>query len=101
LARTAYYPLALHDALPICDRDRGLQSAPAHGRADPALWKVSLADHQRGARSARGGRAAQPEEIVKLVDTSAWIHQMRPKGDPLRSEEHTSELQSPDHLVCR
>src|SRR5258708_8908175 len=22
-------------------------------------------------------------------------------GSPLRSEEHTSELQSPDHLVCR
>src|SRR5258708_11753573 len=22
-------------------------------------------------------------------------------GDSLRSEEHTSELQSPDHLVCR
>src|SRR5258708_10744717 len=22
-------------------------------------------------------------------------------GDHLRSEEHTSELQSPDHLVCR
>src|SRR5207244_5115203 len=22
-------------------------------------------------------------------------------GDPTRSEEHTSELQSPDHLVCR
>src|SRR5947208_5592045 len=22
-------------------------------------------------------------------------------GDDLRSEEHTSELQSPDHLVCR
>src|SRR5258708_28683615 len=22
-------------------------------------------------------------------------------GEPLRSEEHTSELQSPDHLVCR
>src|SRR5207244_10758826 len=24
-----------------------------------------------------------------------------PIGRPLRSEEHTSELQSPDHLVCR
>src|SRR5258708_29114656 len=24
-----------------------------------------------------------------------------PEGDLLRSEEHTSELQSPDHLVCR
>src|SRR5574344_2377167 len=23
------------------------------------------------------------------------------KGSPFRSEEHTSELQSPDHLVCR
>src|SRR5258708_14458201 len=26
--------------------------------------------------------------------------ELRPKG-PVRSEEHTSELQSPDHLVCR
>src|SRR5258708_25462519 len=25
----------------------------------------------------------------------------RPSGDGMRSEEHTSELQSPDHLVCR
>src|SRR5258708_23672547 len=25
----------------------------------------------------------------------------RPKIEPGRSEEHTSELQSPDHLVCR
>src|SRR5207244_11470317 len=24
-----------------------------------------------------------------------------PRGDAPRSEEHTSELQSPDHLVCR
>src|SRR5258708_27249844 len=24
-----------------------------------------------------------------------------PPGRPARSEEHTSELQSPDHLVCR
>src|SRR5258708_11092715 len=25
----------------------------------------------------------------------------RPRGGDPRSEEHTSELQSPDHLVCR
>src|SRR5258708_16893603 len=32
------------------------------------------------------------------------IEVQRPSGDraaQLRSEEHTSELQSPDHLVCR
>src|SRR5258708_32773079 len=29
----------------------------------------------------------------------AWSHPRR--LEPARSEEHTSELQSPDHLVCR
>src|SRR5690625_6173597 len=28
-------------------------------------------------------------------------HEGRPKPDPFRSEEHTSELQSRGHLVCR
>src|SRR5258708_27265500 len=32
------------------------------------------------------GREATPRSIIKVV---------------FRSEEHTSELQSPDHLVCR
>src|SRR5258708_14851614 len=27
--------------------------------------------------------------------------QRRSRATPMRSEEHTSELQSPDHLVCR
>src|SRR5258708_16228227 len=31
-----------------------------------------------------------PQECLKMVHSG-----------PLRSEEHTSELQSPDHLVCR
>src|SRR5258708_13864534 len=36
---------------------------------------------------------AHPEEAMAILRT--WLHQ------PVRSEEHTSELQSPDHLVCR
>src|SRR5258708_30831477 len=33
---------------------------------------------------------------------STWYRLERPEGAGLRrSEEHTSELQSPDHLVCR
>src|SRR5258708_23850740 len=35
----------------------------------------------------------------KEVDVTAIIH--RDASEYLRSEEHTSELQSPDHLVCR
>src|SRR5258708_12139367 len=35
-----------------------------------------------------------------LVDH--WLHPIREVAqDNQRSEEHTSELQSPDHLVCR
>src|SRR5258708_11553344 len=30
-----------------------------------------------------------------------WKYRAGYSGDPRRSEEHTSELQSPDHLVCR
>src|SRR5258708_29476703 len=30
-----------------------------------------------------------------------WNHQQEERSPTKRSEEHTSELQSPDHLVCR
>src|SRR5258708_31580548 len=32
---------------------------------------------------------------------SSWWRRKWISGDSNRSEEHTSELQSPDHLVCR
>src|SRR5207244_13016309 len=49
----------------------------------------------------------QPEQVVALVgDEGGEVrrrlvpdHLVQVEGD--RSEEHTSELQSPDHLVCR
>src|SRR5258708_39967217 len=36
--------------------------------------------------------------MASLADSSGA---MKPVWPPSRSEEHTSELQSPDHLVCR
>src|SRR3990170_4294750 len=41
-------------------------------------------------RSAGYGVTVQPFDFVFFDETA-----------PARSEEHTSELQSPDHLVCR
>src|SRR5947208_5340041 len=35
------------------------------------------------------------------LEQSADFQQWKMTGPKLRSEEHTSELQSPDHLVCR
>src|SRR6266487_6984168 len=42
---------------------------------------------------------ALPISTSPARTTSRW--QKRPTGQPWRSEEHTSELQSPVHLVCR
>src|SRR5690348_17761838 len=40
---------------------------------------------------------AQGDTDLKIVS----IYEVQAVSDPARSEEHTSELQSPVHLVCR
>src|SRR3989442_12008102 len=73
-ATTEIYTLPLHAALPISARRRGL-----------AARRDRLPEDDRRARPVRG-RAG-----------------LRRSGGPghARSEEHTSELQSRPHLVCR
>src|SRR4051794_41574942 len=72
------YTLSLHDALPI-------SSGPFRG--------------VEGARRTRGGRGSQPRT---LVGGGSYALQLTAGNayEP-RSEEHTSELQSPVHLLCR
>src|SRR5689334_25123199 len=73
-ATTEIYTLSLHDALPIS----------ASGRTRGPRWRGTRARPGRRGPRARGprrpGRARVPRQ---------------------RSEEHTSELQSQFHLVCR
>src|SRR5258708_22866350 len=38
-------------------------------------------------------------DAQRLLRARLLVHE--PQGQRRRSEEHTSELQSPDHLVCR
>src|SRR5438552_6074910 len=49
----------------------------------------------RSARQTRSGDAGLPTSVTPRCDTASITALMT------RSEEHTSELQSPDHLVCR
>src|SRR5258708_16070960 len=44
---------------------------------------------------------APPQRGVKGQPLNAALGRRDVVGEPTRSEEHTSELQSPDHLVCR
>src|SRR5437899_7522098 len=72
-ATTEIYTLSLHDALPISQ--------------DAAAW------------SERCLRYFQGFSQRPLPDARAAVAADR--GEPARSEEHTSELQSLRHLVCR
>src|SRR5439155_18692920 len=95
------YPLSLHDALPICPalarrqllptRDlielllrRSMNRAEVVG--DPFLHRFVLDGGEIPQR--RGGDVVLGDQMGR--------RQLR-----LRSEEHTSELQSRGHLVCR
>src|SRR3712207_9388357 len=73
-ATTEIYTLSLHDALPICEAGK----AHEHRRAQARLLQ-----------EVRLGVLAE-----RLVDLEVAV-----RGG--RSEEHTSELQSRQYLVCR
>src|SRR5207244_13158643 len=68
------YTLSLHDALPI------------YLRVERIMIRAIRPTCSRSCGPVVGPRALQPFRDVPFV---------------VRSEEHTSELQSPDHLVCR
>src|SRR3712207_8444983 len=74
-ATTEIYTLSLHDALPIC----------AHGAGHVPGHQVSSAGRAGGVPRVECARGAGKVVEVLLE----------------RSEEHTSELQSRQYLVCR
>src|SRR5690606_39563548 len=90
-ATTACYTLSLHDALPIC-------------------WKSCLVCHSRSASQAAVQAAVQTlaspatalvaAKAASIAAALAAAHAAPPVA-ALRSEEHTSELQSRENLVCR
>src|SRR3712207_8129436 len=89
-ATTEIYTLSLHDALPICAAQDG-----------QVVFEI------RRARAAFAGGQIELEIVVARRDLrnarcDVLAHRRAPKirvDD--RSEEHTSELQSRQYLVCR
>src|SRR5258708_11665322 len=75
-ATTEIYTLSLHDALPIS----AWPGKATTGGRPPTSGSTS------GGNPPDGGQHGSP-----IASWPQWA----------RSEEHTSELQSPDHLVCR
>src|SRR5690348_18019612 len=82
-AATESYTLSLHDALPISEALGGDHQRDCRVTPHPG----DRLGHQRAARR-------------PALDGDAGPRARRPES-AARSEEHTSELQSPVHLVCR
>src|SRR5207248_3701037 len=100
-AHTASFPLSLHDALPIWlllveqlaqhrDEDVDRVGGPALCVAEESAF---------GSSHGRVVRAIHLRAAVDQVQTRRRGH-AEGKLQYIRSEEHTSELQSPYDLVC-
>src|SRR5258708_13529594 len=77
-------PYSVASSTAIRPRSRG--SSPARA---PSTWIASATATARSGSAS--GRGQDRREQVQ-TERGVGVH---------RSEEHTSELQSPDHLVCR
>src|SRR5690606_39419075 len=92
---TGTYPLSLHDALPIYVADHGLLVSVAadrgvHGLGGPVGGAERRQREQLDRDAGRGQLVAREQRGgAELGDVGQ------------RSEEHTSELQSRENLVCR
>src|SRR5205814_9162278 len=100
LAHTVIYTLSLHDALPILAR-RDL-TINAIAKASDG----SLVDPYGGQRDLREKRLrhvspAFAEDPVRILRIARFAARFSDFTLAPRSEEHTSELQSLRHLVCR
>src|SRR5690606_39709278 len=94
-APSQFSPLSLHDALPISDL---VALAAQHGAVMTALVRA----YTRGVGFV-DGVPAEPIRAV-IVAASARLVANPEQVDAYvsgRSEEHTSELQSRENLVCR
>src|SRR5687767_15553162 len=92
-APTDLYTLSLHDALPICDIDH---RPGQHDAVEPALALMRRAEEHCGPH-----RVPEREQWRRAVRQHDLLHERFEITVVLRSEEHTSELQSLAYLVCR
>src|SRR3989454_4908713 len=105
-APTEIYTLSLHDALPISQREQQERQGREHPQGSDAYRHPEPAAQRRL-------HAPQPQQRGELERQRRGVEQHVGREQPAerqqretrihdgRSEEHTSELQSPCNLVCR
>src|SRR5207302_10712146 len=95
---TTASPLSLHDALPICTQSRQTASAISGSAPSKGLAGFGRDPGLRGRLPTAFPRAVyRPSSTIALDACGS----SRTTEFHRRSEEHTSELQSRENLVCR
>src|SRR5690606_40214811 len=94
------YTLSLHDALPIYK----LNSITVYSNysVDTESQATDTVEYQ-GVSYIQQGDFFRPDRLAPfiLLDTTQYYNPLTSKFTSNRSEEHTSELQSRENLVCR
>src|SRR5207248_3466064 len=94
---TRLSPLSLHDALPISERPRRRAIDFTPLAQAPRLWLLAYWHH----RPAHANLCARPGAVCHAIQALLDLESDQASSRLVRSEEHTSELQSPYDLVCR
>src|SRR5438876_8658260 len=89
MASAAYFAVMMRDVSPC----RKIASALFRSACQRKPYNNEMSPRRRKAEDVDVFAALVREHIDILCLAAPWTH--------LRSEEHTSELQSPVHLVCR
>src|SRR5207244_10901972 len=93
--------LPLHDALPISEAGGGGDGSCPRRRATVCGCKNEGGCEHGGDQSDQScQRSRYPPGCQKAQEQDNG-QSGEQRGKNRRSEEHTSELQSPDHIVCR
>src|SRR5207249_11677226 len=97
---TELFTLSLHDALPIFRREE-VDGLLAEERIDRLQQALDLLQPSRlfAVDGPSGGDGL--EQLVLAADSYQGLVGLAQLGEVVRSEEHTSELQSRFDLVCR
>src|SRR5690606_41629428 len=97
-ATTYIYPLSLHDALPISVEGRVFMLMLGDGG-------IAVGEKRCPGAGGTARRAGAQRFVMRLAQTASFSNGREQAGERIRigwrSEEHTSELQSRENLVCR
>src|SRR5258708_17369041 len=91
-ATTEIYTLSLHDALPISTTSTPAPLLMAFLHLSKSHGLITFAPRNAECVIFQDRKSTRLNSSHQIISYAVFC---------LRSEEHTSELQSPDHLVCR